>query len=304
MLKYIADNIKIQICDHVLNQEAVTELALTAFFAGGHILLSGSTGLGKTRWAQAFTDALGISYNRIRFTENTHPSEILESYARDPENQGVESCQGFLSSQSILADEIDNAHPEIHTIVMDIMDRHNHSLTVSGVPSPFPGPHLVIGSCKWAHNLPETLSDRFMMKLYINYPGVAAEKQILQMYHVGAAQDAKSVPICTPDAIAQAKHEVQAVAVEDAIFNYIVSIVETTRRVSAIQTGVSPRGSIALLMAAKAYAAINGRDFVTIDDVRNLAIPVLRHRINLRPDAIKEGIQADRIIESIIVGKG
>ena len=258
MLKTIAGSIKSQISNQVLNQEALTELSLAAFFAGGHILLTGPTGLGKTLWACSIADALGLSRNCIRFAEDIYPPEILDAHTHSP----------------------DAYNPEPHQVA----------------------PYFMIATTGSYQALSPKLTDRFMMLLSVNYPGVAAEKQILQMHHVNAQNTAALAPVCTPEAIAQAIQEVKAVAADESVFNYIISIVETTRRVSAVQSGASPRGSIALLMAAKAYAAIGGRDYVTTDDVRGLAIPVLRHRLSLRPDAISEGIQPDRIIDSIIAG--
>jgi MoxR-like ATPase len=150
--------------------------------------------------------------------------------------------------------------------------------------------------------LPEALTDRFMMKINITYPGIAAEKQLLQMYHHGfSSGKLEDLPaVCSGADIALAKQEIQNVTVEESVFNYIVSIVETTRRVGAVQYGSSPRGSVALLMASKAYAALQGRDFVIPDDVRFLVLPVLRHRVIIKPEAEIEGITADRVIESIL----
>jgi MoxR-like ATPase len=150
--------------------------------------------------------------------------------------------------------------------------------------------------------LPEALTDRFMMKILITYPGVTAEKQMLQMYHEGfdASKLPPLEPVCGADEIAAARREIAAVTVDEAMFNYIVSVVETTRRVGAVQFGASPRGSVALLLASKAYAAVNGRDFVIPDDVHMLSLPVLRHRILIKPEAEIEGITADQVIESIL----
>ena len=292
MTKDIADGIKTQISTLVLSREATTELALTAFLAGGHVLFTGPTGLGKTRWAQAFAGTLGLGYNRVRFTEDNHPGEITHTL-------DCEGRRGAMYANIFHGDDIGSAHSKVHTALMDAIEPGTQSITVDGSTCSLPEPFFVIASSQEIHTLPEALTDRFMMMLTANYPGVAAEKHILQMYHEKTANQ-EFTPVCTPEDIAQARQEVQAVAVEDAIFNYIVSIVETTRRVGAVQTGVSPRGSIALLLAAKAYAAIKGRDYVTADDVRSLALPVLRHRVKLKRDAVLEGMQPDHIIESII----
>ncbi|MCL2404929.1 MAG: MoxR family ATPase [Defluviitaleaceae bacterium] len=321
MLKNITQSIKSQVGDYVFNQDVITELALASFFAGGHILLASPTGLGKSSWAQAFAKALGLSYDCVRFSETNTPGRAFINYASDSEGNLLAPQPGALFSPVFHAefyeDDTDSRHTQLHMFknthswvhmhMIDAIDRNNKNLTDdNALPFLLPDPHFIIASCNDTRILPAALTDRFMMKLYVNYPGVAAEKQMLQMHHVNTAHEPQPqpVPVCTPETISQAKQEVQAVAVDDVIFNYIIGITETTRRANAVQIGASPRASISLLMAAKAYAAIAGRDYVTIGDVQGLAIPVLRHRIILRPDAIKEGINADRIIESIIVSKG
>jgi MoxR-like ATPase len=143
-----------------------------------------------------------------------------------------------------------------------------------------------------------------MMKIKVGYPGLAAEKKILQMYHAGfdnvKLSHADLYPVCNAAALNEARAEINAVQVEDGIFNYIVSIVETTRRVSSVRFGASPRASVSLLLAAKAYAAMNGRDYIIPDDVRFLVHPVLRHRILLAPEAEIEGITPDQVMDGIL----
>ena len=243
MLNTIAESIKSQVSERALNQNPLTELALTAFFAGGHILLTGPTGLGKTHWARTFTGALGINFNHIHITDDATPPHLSQ----------------------------------------------DENFTIATANSPL--------------HLPKPLADRFMMHLSATYPGVAAEKQMLQMHHVGELTVPPLHPICTTEIISQAKQEVRDVGVEDAVFNYIISIVETTRRIGAVQEGASPRGSIALLMAAKARAAIKGRDYASLEDVQVLAQPVLAHRLTLKPEATREGMKPERVIESILTGR-
>jgi len=299
MLKTIADNAKEQINSKILGQDAVTELALTAFFAGGHILLSGPTGLGKTTWAQAFASALGLSYGSTRVSEDAVPNNFLYVYTNNPGSRELKFQPGAFFSNVVQVEGIDSLYPRVYSFLIDSMDGHNPCITIADETYPLPKPHFFIASYEEVQNL--AFADRFMMKLYVNYPGIAAEKQILQMHHVSEKKEAE--PVTHPEAIAQAMQEVQAVVVEDAVFNYIVSITETTRRIPAVQTGASTRASISLMQAAKAYAAINGREYVTINDVRSLSIPVLRHRVTLRPEAVKQGIHTDHIIESIIASK-
>jgi len=222
MLKDIVDGVKTQISKNVLNRDNITEVALAAFFAGGQVLITGSTGLGKNEWAKSLTKSLDIE------------------------------------------------------------------------------PFITVATQEESDTLPDATKDRFMIKLHMSYPGIAAEKQLLQMYHNGTFVGPKLLPVCNQEAILQAKEEVQAVAVDDPIFNYIISIIETTRRMGAVITGASPRGGIALLQSSKAWAAVKGRDYVMQHDVTTMALPVLRHRLKLKPDAIAEGIQPDHIIESIL----
>ena len=295
MLKNIADSIKDYIGSRIQNQDALTEQALTAFFACGHILLTGPTGLGKTEWGRSLAQALGVSFNRMRLTDSLQAFELTGT--TDRKLSQTELRRGPLFTHVFMADGVENAQQKVQAILMDAMDER--ITTVEADKYYLPEPFFIIGTHDSARPLPEALADRFMMKIALNYPGVAAEKQMLQQRDNAEVYE----PLCSAEAIALAKQEVKAVAVEDAILNYIVSIVETTRRVGAVQTGASPRGSIALLEAAKSYAAIQGRDFVVMDDVRNLALPVLRHRIALKQDAIQEGIQPDRIIDSILAGR-
>jgi MoxR-like ATPase len=147
--------------------------------------------------------------------------------------------------------------------------------------------------------LPEALTDRFMMKLLLTYPGLPAEKQILQMYHDGSIRQAPQA-VCHSEDMAACRREIAAVRVDDSIYNYIVSIVETTRRMSVVAVGASPRGSIALLLCAKTAAAMQGRDFVLPDDVKDLAAAVLRHRIIVKPEAEIDGVRPDAVVQNIL----
>jgi MoxR-like ATPase len=147
--------------------------------------------------------------------------------------------------------------------------------------------------------LPEALTDRFMMKILVSYPGVTAEKDILHMYNDGAIHTPVS-QVCTAEELIACKEEISQVKVDESIYDYIVTIIEFTRRANVISIGASPRGSIALLLCAKTCAALNGRDYVIPDDIRELAPPVLRHRIILKPEAEIDGLKPDKVIETIL----
>jgi len=268
MLREIVNGVKTQIGNRVLNREKITELALAAFFAGGHVLLTGPSGLGKTVWAGALAQAMGLSFKKELF---------MHDYPSEPS-----------FSQVYMAKQIASAPSRAKSSLLEAMDDQAQ--------------FFIIATMDEGQILPEPLKDRFMLSLNIAYPGIAAEKQLL-MLHNEAKKELAPYPVCNQEAIQQAKREVAAITVEEPIFNYIISIVETTRRVGAFASGASPRGSKALLEAAKVYAAIHGRDYCTTDDVRNMAPHVLRHRVKLQPEAIQEGLQVDTIIEGILAGR-
>ena len=300
----LSSNIKQQQNSRVLNQENLTDMALTALFAGGHVLIEGVPGLAKTLWAKSMAQLLNVDYKRMQFTSDIMPSDILGTKVFNQRTSEFELRKGPLFTQLFLADEINRTPPKTQSALLEVMEER--AITIDGQTHKLAEPFFVMATqnpleYEGTYPLPEALTDRFMMKINITYPGVAAEKQMLQMYHEGfdSGRDPLT-PVCSAADIAEARQEIQHVAVEDSIFNYIVSMVETTRRIGAVQYGSSPRGSVALLLASKTYAALQGRDFVIPDDVRHLALTILRHRLMIKPEAEIEGITPDQVIESIL----
>jgi MoxR-like ATPase len=306
MTKILADSIKERLNSRVLNQESLTELAVTAMFAGGHVLIEGVPGLAKTLWARSLAQLMSVGCKRVQFTSDLMPSDILGTKVFNQQTGQFELRKGPLFTQLFLADEINRTPPKTQSALLEVMEER--AITIDGTTYKMDDPFFVMATqnpleYEGTYPLPEALTDRFMMKILVTYPGVTAEKQMLQMYHEGydlSRPLEDLTPVCTAEQIAAAKQEIAAVTVDEGVFNYIVSVVETTRRVGAVQFGASPRGSVALLLAAKAFAAINGRDFVIPDDVHSLCLPVLRHRILLKPEAEIEGITTDQVIESIL----
>jgi len=305
MITNIANNIKTQLNSRILNQENLTDLALTALFAGGHVLIEGVPGLAKTLWARSLAQLLSVTCKRVQFTSDLMPSDIIGTKVYNQQTGEFELKKGPLHTQLFLADEINRTPPKTQSALLEVMEER--AITIDGQTYKLNEPFFVMATqnpleYEGTYPLPEALTDRFMMKILVTYPGVAAEKQMLQMYHDGFNHSRLEdiAAVCTEDDITLARQEIQAVAVEDGIFNYIVSVVETTRRIAAVQFGSSPRGSVALLLAAKTYAALQGRDYVIPDDVHFLALPVLRHRVLLKPEAEIEGITSDKVIESIL----
>ncbi len=305
--KNLCDKIKSQINKVVINQENLTDMALNALLSGGHVLIEGVPGLAKTLWARVFAKTISVDFKRVQFTPDLMPSDILGTKIFDMKSSEFVLKKGALFTNLFLADEINRTPPKTQSALLEVMEEH--SITIDGETNRLSEPFFVIATqnpieYEGTYPLPEALTDRFMMKLIMGYPGVSAEKKMLQMYNSGFnSNQLESVgiePVCKSEELLTCREEIKNVRVDDSIFNYIVSIVETTRRVSTVSAGASPRGTIALLNNAKTYAAINGRDFVIPDDVKELAAPILRHRIILKPEAMIDGIKTDSVIESIL----
>jgi MoxR-like ATPase len=307
MVKTITDEIKKQINRTVINQEIMTELALTALFTSGHVLLEGVPGLAKTLWVRVLARLLDVKHTRVQFTSDLMPADILGTKVFNPQDAAFQLRKGPLFTQLFLADEINRTPPKTQSALLEVMEERR--ITIDGETHTLAEPFFVVATqnpieYEGTYPLPEALTDRFMMKLLVTYPGVTAEKRILQMYHEGfesvRLEQTGLTPVCGAEDIIRARDEIKSVRVEDSILNYICSIVESTRRVGAVAFGASPRGSVALLLTAKTYAAMQGRDFVIPDDVRILALPVLRHRIILKPEAEIDGLKPDKVLESIL----
>ncbi len=304
--RLLIEKIKEQMNHVVIHQEGLTDLALTAILSGGHVLIEGVPGLAKTLWVRTLSRIISVDFKRAQFTPDLMPTDILGTKLYNMKDSEFILKKGPLFTNLFLADEINRTPPKTQSALLEVMEER--AITIDGETHPLKEPFAVIATqnpleFEGTYPLPEALTDRFMMKLNLSYPGTEAEKKILAMYHTGfsAVDLHKDVEaVCTGDDIVRCKEEIQAVTVEDSIMDYIVGIVEMTRRVQSLSIGASPRGTINLLLTAKAYAAIHGRDFVIPDDIAELAIPVLRHRVVLTPEAEFDGVKADKIIADIV----
>jgi len=302
--KTLTTQLKAEINSVVQQQESLTDLAITALLAGGHVLVEGVPGLAKTLWARTVAQVMSMDFKRVQFTSDLMPSDILGTKIFNQRSGDFELRKGPLFTQLFLADEINRTPPKTQSALLEVMEER--AITIDGTRYVLDEPFFVMATqnpieYEGTYPLPEALLDRFMMKISLTYPGVAAEKQVLQMHHSGFdTVHLSGRPVCSAADIALCREEIAQVTAEDSIMNYIVSIVETTRRVGAVMFGASPRGSVALLRASKAYAAMEGRDFIIPDDVRLLCVPILQHRIILKPEAEIDGIKPDVVIENIL----
>ncbi|MCL2351085.1 MAG: MoxR family ATPase [Firmicutes bacterium] len=297
--------LKAEIAKTVVSQEPLTDMALTALLSGGHVLIEGAPGLAKTLWVRTLAMALDVGFKRVQFTSDLMPSDITGTKIFNARDSAFELKKGPLFTNLFLADEINRTPPKTQSALLEVMEER--SITIDGEVNVLPEPFIVFATqnpleYEGTYPLPEALVDRFMMKLVLTYPGVAAEKKILQMYCQGfnSVSPAGIEAVCGPSDLKRCREEIAACHADDGILNYIVSIVETTRRVNVVSVGASPRGSVALLLCAKSRAVMQGRDFITPDDVKELALPVLRHRIILKPEAEIDGVVTDMVVENIL----
>jgi len=271
------------------------------------VLLEGVPGVAKTLLVRALAHTFNLNYGRIQFTPDLMPSDVIGTNVFNPKTSEFELRKGPVFVNILLADEINRTPPKTQAALLEAMEERQ--VTIDGEPHQLPPPYLVFATqnpldFEGTYPLPEAQLDRFLLKVLVDYPSEQAEIHVLRLHHQGFRpqnlEDAGIQPVVTPEELQAMQHEVQQTTVEDKVFNYIYEIVKATRQSSDILVGASPRAGIALLNCSKAIAALRGRDFVIPDDVKELALPVLRHRVILRPEAEVEGLNVDRVLMSVI----
>jgi MoxR-like ATPase len=291
----------------IIGQRPIMEQALVAFFAGGHILLEGVPGLAKTLFAKTLARTLSSGFRRIQFTPDLMPSDILGTNVFDLQSKSFSFVAGPIFTDVLLADEINRTPPKTQSALLEAMEERQ--ITVDGVPHKLAAHFFVIATqnpleYEGTFPLPEAQVDRFLMKIVIRYPQENEEQEILRRYHGGfqlqSPEQLGVRQVIDAETIAATRQSAEAVIVKDEIFRYIVQIVQATRTSTRLTLGASPRASLALLRAAKVLAALRGRDFVTPDDIKEVASPILRHRLILKPEAEIEGHNADSMIAHVL----
>ena len=291
----------------IVGQTEVIEQILVAVLAEGHALLEGVPGTAKTLTVKTLARIIGAGFSRIQFTPDLMPSDITGTNVFNMQTSEFSLRQGPIFTDILLADEINRTPPKTQAALLEAMEERQ--TTIDGERYPLSPLFTVLATenpieYEGTYPLPEAQLDRFLLKILIDYPAQEAELEIVSRWDAGFnarhLEEIDVQPLPEANSVAECRNEVKRMRTEPGVQKYIVEITHRTRTHSAILYGASPRASVALLLCSKALAAIRGRDFPTPDDVRDVALPVLRHRLALRAEAELDGATSDAVIADII----
>ncbi len=305
----LADALRLELGKAVVGQDRVLDEMICVLLAGGHGLLEGVPGTAKTLMVRALARVVGGRFRRVQFTPDLLPSDILGVSIYNTAAGDFVFRQGPIFTDLVLADEINRAPAKTQAALLEAMQERQ--ATVDGVSHALSGAFTVFATqnpveFEGTYPLPEAQVDRFMLKILVDYPSEDLEGRILDRVEGGFDdQDLDSASlreVTTIEQLAAARLAVRSVRVEEMVRRYVTRIVRSTRSMHQILLGASPRSGVMLLLAAKAAAVLAGRDFVTPDDVKSIATPVLRHRITLRPEFEIEGWSSDHVLHELLNG--
>jgi MoxR-like ATPase len=289
----------------IVGQNEMIDLLLIGLLCDGHVLIEGVPGVAKTLTAKLMAKIIHTGFSRIQFTPDLMPSDVLGTSVFNPKDAEFEFRRGPIFSNIILIDEINRAPAKTQSALFEVMEERQ--VTIDGITHLMDFPFLVIATQnpieqEGTYRLPEAQLDRFLFKIVVGYPTIEEEVNIL-LNQQSAAQNIlldQVAPIVTSAQIANFRSMINQVVIDPKLVEFIANIVHGTRNNAALYLGASPRASLAILRSSKAHAAIQGRDFVSPEDIIRMAVPVLRHRIILNPEKEMEGITADELINDII----
>ena len=288
----------------IIGQEKVLDLLLTALLADGHVLIEGVPGVAKTLMARVLSRLIDAGFGRIQFTPDLMPSDILGTSVFLPASGKFEFRKGPVFTNILLVDEINRSPAKTQAALFEVMEERQ--ITNDGVMYPMSFPFVVVATQnpvehEGTYRLPEAQLDRFMVKVLVDYPGREEEIEVLKLHDSGSVEEQRKLEaVLSVEELKYLRDKVKEVRVDEKMKAFIVDIVATTRHNGWLYLGASPRASIALMNSAKAYAALNGRDFVVPEDVLSLAVPVLRHRVQLSAEKELEGIVVDQALQQLI----
>lgn len=289
----------------IVGQEEMIKLIVAAILADGHVLIEGAPGVAKTLTARLVAKSMAVDFSRIQFTPDLMPSDVLGTSIFNPRDSLFEFKKGPVFSNIVLIDEINRAPAKTQAALFEVMEERQ--VTMDGQTYMMASPFMIVATqnpidYEGTYRLPEAQLDRFLFKINVPYPTEEQEASILFRLHaLGNTEVINSIqPVLSAEQISTVRKLVKQIVVEDRLLQFIAKITVTTRSHKSIFLGASPRASLALLNAAKALAAMSGRDFVIPDDIVVAAPSVLRHRLLLTPDKEMEGITADDVIQQVI----
>jgi MoxR-like ATPase len=306
-IRTLTEAIRAEVRKAVVGQDQVIELILTSLLVGGHILMEGVPGTAKTMITRAFAMSLALQFGRIQFTPDLMPGDVLGTNLFNFQTNTFVLTKGPIFAQLLLADEINRTPPKTQAALLQAMNER--SVTIDGKDYPLGEEFMVIATQnpieqQGTYPLPEAQLDRFLFKIVIDYPSRDEERDIVRRHGHRSAMpklDEFGIkPVADAKILARIRETVTQIRLSDALIDYIVDVVRTSREHSALEVGASTRAANMLATAARSYAALQGRDFVIPDDVKGLALPALRHRLMLSPSAEIEGLTTDRILQEIL----
>ena len=297
--------IKKQLQKVIVGQKEMMDLLLVSLLANGHVLIEGVPGVAKTITAKLLSRTINVAFSRIQFTPDLMPSDILGTSVFNVKNSEFEFKKGPIFSNMVLIDEINRAPAKTQAAMFEVMEEKQ--VTMDGTTYKMDEPFIVLATQnpieqEGTYRLPEAQLDRFLFKVIIEYPNAEEELEIIMREQAleNTTKVAKIETVISGDKILEFRSLVNQIKIEENLLKYIANIVVNTRSNSFLYLGASPRASIAILAASKAFAAIEGRDFVTPEDIKRATIPVLQHRVIVTPEREMEGLTSKQIIEQII----
>lgn len=300
--KQLSEQIENNINQVMIGKEQVIENLIIAMAAGGHVLIEDVPGIGKTTLVSSFAKSLSLSFKRIQFTPDLMPSDITGFNLYNPKTNEFEFQAGTVMSQIVLADEINRTSPKTQSSLLEVMQEGQ--VTVDGTTYVLPQPFMVLATQNpvehvGTYPLPEAQLDRFMIKINLGYPSPEEEVQILRLYDDENPMD-RIQPVAGAQQVLWMKEQARLVHCADSIKYYIARLTEATRQHPEVRLGASPRASRMLMQAAKARALIKGRAFVRPDDVQIMAVSVLAHRLNMRPESRLRHISSEDVVLEVL----
>src|SRR3954453_20685595 len=287
----------------VVGKREALRLVLSGILAGGHVLMEDFPGLGKTLAARSFAQTLGLDFKRAQFTPDMLPADVTGSFLYDPATRDFAFRQGPVFAGLLLADEINRTPPKTQSALLEAMQEKQ--VTVEGRTFPLPRPFHVLATAnpveyEGTYPLPEAQLDRFLMRISFGYPTLDEEWEILSNRMARQREEIELDPVVDAGQLLAMQASVEATVVDESVGRYCVTLAAATRTHGDVLMGASPRGALGLLLCSRAYAVVDGRDYVTPEDVKAVAVPVLAHRITVKPELWMSNASGRSVVESLL----